>query len=301
MLRSVKLGTRFNLLLLLVFICSVSLSGIVLSKMLQQKAQDEVTSKALTLMQTMTAVRTYTNSHVNPLLAPRLETELVFIPETVPAYAATEVFENLRKNEGYKNFFYKEATLNPTNLRDKADTFETKVVERFRQEPGVKEISDFRTFSSGRVFYIARPLAITKESCLRCHSIPEAAPKSQLATYGTQNGFGWKLNEVVAAQIISIPAEEVFASAKQSLSLAMGILIIAFAIVILIINFLLKQTVIVPIKKIAHLAREVSTGKITDDFEQTSNDEIGELGASFNRMKSSLEIAMKMLNNQEKV
>ena len=301
MLRSVKLGTRFNLLLLLVFICSVSLSGLVLSKMLQQKAQDEVTSKALTLMQTMTAVRTYTNSHVNPLLAPRLETESVFIPETVPAYAATEVFENLRKNEGYKNFFYKEATLNPTNLRDKADTFETTVVERFRQEPGVKEISDFRTFSSGRVFYIARPLAITKESCLRCHSIPEAAPKSQLATYGTQNGFGWKLNEVVAAQIISIPAEEVFASAKQSLSLAMGILIIAFAIVILIINFLLKQTVIVPIKKIAHLAREVSTGKITDDFEQTSNDEIGELGASFNRMKSSLEIAMKMLNNQEKV
>ena len=301
MLRNIKLGTKFNLLLLLVFICSVSLTGLALSRMLQQKAQDEVTSKALTLMQTMTAVRTYTNNHVNPLLAPRLETESVFIPETVPAYAATEVFENLRKNEGYKNFFYKEATLNPTNLRDKADTFETKVVERFRQEPRVKEISDFRTFSSGRVFYIARPLAITKESCLRCHSTPEAAPKSQLATYGTENGFGWKLNEVVAAQIISIPSEEVFASAQQSLSLAMGILISALAIVILIINFLLKQTIIQPIKKIAHLAREVSTGKITDDFEQTSNDEIGVLAASFNRMKSSLEIEIKMLKKQEKV
>ena len=62
MLRNIKLGTRFNLLLLLVFICSVSLSGLALSRMLQQKAQDEVTSKALTLMQTMTAVRTYTNN-----------------------------------------------------------------------------------------------------------------------------------------------------------------------------------------------------------------------------------------------
>jgi HAMP domain-containing protein len=297
MLRNLKLGTRFNLLLLLVFICGVSISGVALSTMLQRKAQAEVASKAMTLMQTMTAVRNYTNTHINPLLAPRLETESVFIPETVPAYAATEVFENLRRNEGYNNFFYKEATLNPTNLRDKADTFETTIVEHFRQESGTKEISDFRSIPSGRVFYIARPLAITKESCLRCHSTPEAAPKSQLATYGKENGFGWKLNEIVAAQIISVPAEEVFASAKQSLSLAIGILISIFAVVILIINFLLKQTVIQPIKKISHLAKEVSTGKITDDFEQTSNDEIGILAASFNRMKSSLEIAMKMLNS----
>lgn len=301
MLRNLKLGTRFNLLLLLVFIFSVSLSGVVLSRVLEQKAQEEVTSKALTLMQTMTAVRSYTSTHVNPLLAPRLETESVFIPETVPAYAATEVFENLRSNEGYKNFFYKEATLNPTNLRDKVDTFEAKIVERFRQESGTKELSDFRNLPSGRVFYIARPLAITKESCLRCHSTPEAAPKSQLATYGTENGFGWKLNEIVAAQIISVPADEVFASAKQSLSLAMGIFIGIFAVVIITINFLLKQTVIQPVRKIAHLAKEVSTGKITDDFEQSYNDEIGILGASFNRMKSSLEIAMKMLNSQGKL
>jgi len=38
----------------------------------------------------MTAVRNYTNTHINPS-ASRLETESVFIPETVPAYAATEV------------------------------------------------------------------------------------------------------------------------------------------------------------------------------------------------------------------
>lgn len=300
MLRNLKLGTRFNLLLLLVFICGVSISGVALSTVLQQKAQDEVASKAMTLMGTMTAVRSYTSTRIDPLLAPRLETETQFIPETVPAYSATEVFENFRKNEGYKNFFYKEATLNPTNLRDKADSFEAKLVERFRQEPGIKEISDFRALPNGRAFYIAKPLAIKQESCLRCHSIPEAAPKSQLATYGKENGFGWKLNEIVAAQIISVPAEEVFASAKQSLSLVMAILIIIFAMFIITINILLKQTVIQPIKKMSHLAKEVSTGKMSDDFEQTFNDEIGTLAASFNRMKSSLEIAMKMLNSQSK-
>lgn len=296
MLRNIKLKTKFNLILLLVFICGVSIGGFASSQVLQQRAQDEVTSKALALIETMTAVRNYTSTHINPLLAPKLETESEFIAETVPAYSATEVFQNLRKNEGYKNFFYKEATLNPTNLRDKADTFEAKIVERFRQESAIKEISDFRSLPNGRVLYIARPLAITKESCLRCHSNPKLAPKSQLATYGTENGFGWKLNEIVAAQIISVPAEEVFASVKQSLSLVILILIGIFALVILIINLLLNRSVIQPLRKMAHLAKEVSTGKTSDDFEQLSNDEIGILAASFNRMKSSLEIAMNMID-----
>jgi HAMP domain-containing protein len=285
---------------MLVFIGGILVSGVALSSVLQQKAQDEVTSKALILIQTMSSVRNYTSTHVNPLLAPSLETEPFFIPETVPAYSATEVFEDLRKNEEYKDFFYKEATLNPTNLRDKTDSFETKLVERFRSEPETKELSGFRDLPGGQVFYIARPLAIKKESCLVCHDTPERAPKSQLATYGSDNGFGWKLDEVVAAQIISVPADEVFNSARRSSALVIGILVAIFAVVVLLINFLLKRAVIQPIRKIAHTAREVSTGKMNSDFEQTSNDEIGALAAAFNRMKSSLEIAMGLLNKPSK-
>lgn len=298
MLKNINLQTRFNLLLMLVFIGGIFMSGAALSNVLQQKAQDEVTSKALILIQTMNSVRDYTSNHINPLLTPSLQTEPAFIPETVPAYSATEVFANLRENEEYKNFFYKEATLNPTNLRDKADNFETRLVKRFRSEPGIKEISGFRTLPGGKVFYIARPLAIRKESCLQCHSTPGAAPKSQLATYGAKWGFGWKLNEIVAAQIISVPADEVFSSAHHSLSLVMAILIGIFTLIILLINHLLRSAVIQPIKQMAKVAQEVSTGKTSSDFEKISNDEIGTLAVSFNRMKSSLEIAMKLLNQK---
>jgi len=296
MLRKLKLASKFTLILMLVFIGGIFISGAALSKALEHRAEKEVTSQALLLIQAMNSVRNYTSEHVNPLLASRLETEPVFIPETVPAFSATEVFENFRKNELYKNFFYKEATLNPTNLRDKADNFETKLVEQFRNQPETTEITGFRTVPGGDVFYIARPLAIKKESCLRCHSTPENAPKSQLATYGAEWGFGWKLNEIVAAQIISVPSDEVFASARQSLSLVMGILVGIFAIVVLCLNFFLKRAVIQPIKKISRVAQQVSTGDMAADFEQTSSDEIGVLAASFNRMKSSLEIAMKLLN-----
>ena len=299
MLKNLKLTTKFSIMLILIFIGAIAISGAALSKALEHRAEKEITSQALLLIDSMTAVRTYTSNHVNPLLAGRLETEPVFIPETVPAYSATEVFENLRQDEDYKNFFYKEATLNPTNLRDKADAFETKLVERFRNESQTKEISGFRTVPGGDVFYIARPLTINKESCLRCHSTPENAPKSQLATYGTEWGFGWKMNEIVAAQVISVPAAEVFASTNRSLSLVMGILFGIFAIIILLINFFLKRAVIQPIKQMSKVAQKVSTGETSADFDSSSNDEIGVLAASFNRMKSSLEIAMKLLQQQQ--
>ena len=250
MLNNLKIGTKFNLLLILVFIISIIGSGIALSTVFEQKAQNEVTTKAQILIKTMNSVRKYTSNHVNNLLASRLETEPAFIPETVPAYSATEVFENFRKNEEYQNFLYKEATLNPTNLRDKADGFETKIVERLRKNPKLQEISDFRTLPEGKVFYIARPLAVTEESCLRCHSTPDKAPKSQLTTYGSNNGFGWKLNEIVAAQMISVPYEEVFNNAQRTWSLVMGLLIAIFTIIIIVINFLIKKGVIARIKKI---------------------------------------------------
>ncbi|MBD2197494.1 MULTISPECIES: c-type heme family protein [Calothrix] len=296
--KNFNIGTKFNLLLIVVFIISIVISGTALSSLLQRRAQNEVATKALILSKTMNSVRQYTQDRINPLLAPRLETEPVFIPETVPAFSATEVFENLRKNEEYKNFLYKEATLNPTNLRDKADSFEAQVVERFRKNPNLKEIADFRNFPEGTVFYIARPLAITQQSCLRCHSTPDQAPKSQLTTYGSNNGFGWKLNEIVAAQIISVPSEQVFNSAQQTWLWIMGLLIVIFAIVVILINFLIKKTVIERIRKIEKTAQKVSTGDMTANFDEDSDDEIGGLSSAFNRMKYSLQIAIDMLNQQ---
>ncbi len=298
MLRNLKIGTKFNLLLMLVFTISILVSGIALSSLLQERAQAEITSQAEILIQTMSSVRDYTQGHINPLLTPRLDTEATFIAETVPAFSANEVFEKFRKNSEYKNFLYKEATLNPTNLRDKADEFEAQLVERFRKNSTLKEIADFRTLPEGQVFYIARPLAVKQQSCLRCHSTPEAAPKSQLTTYGRENGFNWQLHDIVAAQIISVPSGDVFANAQRTWTAVMGLLLAIFAIVILLINFLIKKTVIQRIRNIEKTAQKVSTGDMNADFEEKSRDEIGGLATAFNRMKSSLEIAMRMLNER---
>lgn len=299
MLNKLKIGTKFNLILMSVFIISILVSGVALSTVLQERAQFEVTSKALILIETMTSVRNYTQTRINPLLTPKLETELAFIPETVPAFSATEVFNDLRKNnEQYKNFLYREAALNPTNLRDKADTFEANILENFRQNPKTKELSGYHEFEEGKVFYIARPLAIKQQECLKCHSTPEQAPKSQLITYGTKNGFGWKLNEIIATQIIFVPSEEIFNYASWNFTIIIIVFTSVCILMILLINFLLRKVVVKRIKKISLIAQAVSKGEMSANFNDDSRDEIGELAIALKRLKSSLKIAMNMLSNQ---
>ncbi|MCC5621918.1 DUF3365 domain-containing protein [Nostoc sp. CHAB 5715] len=297
MLKNLNLKQKFTILLLVILTFGLSLSGFALSSLLRENAKQDISSTGLMLMQTMSSIRKYTNTQVNPELADKLETE--FLPQSVPAYSAREVFDILRKTPDYRDFFYKEATLNPTNLRDKADVFETEIVERFRNKSDLKELSGFRSIPGGDIFYIARPLPVSEQSCLVCHSVPEAAPPSMINLYGTANGFGWKLNEIVGAQIITVPANNVINKAHQSSLLIILIVSTIFIATILLVNYFLNRQVVMPLKRMTRIAEEVSTGHMDVEFEQMSNDEIGNLAKAFKRMQLSLEMAMKRIKRTQ--
>jgi HAMP domain-containing protein len=297
MLKNLNLKQKFTILLLIILTFGLSLSGFALSSLLRENAKQDISSTALMLMETMSSVRKYTNTQVNPELADKLDTE--FLPESVPAYSAREVFEILRQRREYRDFFYKEATLNPTNLRDKADGFETEIVEKFRNQSGLKEVSGFRSIPSGDIFYIARPLPISEESCLKCHSTPDVAPQSMINLYGAANGFGWKLNEIVGAQIITVPANDVINKANHSSYVIILIVSTIFIATILLVNFFLNRQVVMPLKRMTRIAEEVSTGHMEVEFEQMSNDEIGNLAKAFKRMQLSLEMAMKRIKRTQ--
>ncbi|WP_204137230.1 DUF3365 domain-containing protein [Halomicronema sp. CCY15110] len=293
-LKNLQLGQKFTLLLTLVFLGGVLASGVALSSVLNRGTQGQLTTNALMLMETMNAIRGYTSEQVQPEIADRLDEE--FLPESVPAYSAREVFETFRLNPNYSDFFYKEATLNPTNLRDKADAFETELVNSFRANPNsASEVSGFRSTPAGDLYYIARPIKITQQSCLECHSTPAAAPASMIERYGSENGFGWELDEIVGAQMISVPAERVVQAARQSLVLILGIFIVAFAVAIVLVNLWLKRFVVKPLNRMAMVAEAVSMGDTEAEFTQDSQDEVGKLAEAFNRMRLSLQMAMKRL------
>ena len=263
MFRKLRLGTQFTLLLTLIFVSGIIVSGVVLSQATRNQAQSEVAAKSALLMETMNAVASYTNDSVAPLLQEELAESATFISETVPAYSSREVFEKFRNQPEYQDYFYKEAAPNPTNPRDKADDFETKLVEQMRAQPGRTTLSGYRQIDGVGQFYSARPVEVSAQSCLQCHGRPEDAPKSHLASFGSKNGFGWELGEVVAAQTVYVPSDAIFAKGRQYLTLAMAIFASVFAIVALLINRLLKSRVISPVNQLTNVAQTLTADSVT--------------------------------------
>jgi len=290
-----SLLVKFNVILVVVFALALVPAGWLSHDLLQESARTQVIQNARIMMQTALATRTYTNKQIKPLLAPRLAEE--FLPQSVPAYSATEIFNYLR--ESHPEYTYKEATLNPTNPRDRTVDWEADIVNAFRADGKLKEIIGERDGPLGRSLYLARPIQITDAGCLSCHTAPDQTPASVVKAYGTSGGYGWKLNEIIGAQLVAVPMAVPVAMAKSAFRTLLTTLVAVFVVTLLILNVLLSVFVIRPLKLLARTADRVSTGDLeAPDVVLKGRDEVAALAGSFTRMRISLTKALKMLENE---
>ncbi len=287
-----KVAVKFNLVLIAVLIVSYLLVAYLSHNILQKNARQEIVDRAGIMMEAALAMRGYTVQEIKPLLSLQIKRE--FLPQTVPAYAATQTFEALRQK--HAEYSYKEATLNPTNPRDRAVEWESDVVGEFRNNAELNQLIGQRDTPGGKSLYLARPIRITDKACLGCHSTVEAAPHSMIAKYGPANGFGWKLNEVVGAQIISVPMSVPIEHANIAFARFMVMLAVVFVVIVIVLNLMLRMIVLKPLNQMAAIADDLSQGETgAPEFSERGNDEITVLAKSFNRMRRSLEKAIKML------
>jgi protein-histidine pros-kinase len=289
-----KIIVKFNLVFIVVFLIGLAAAATVSHQLLQRNAREEIVQNARLLMETALATRAYTSTQVGPLLQTQMKYS--FLPQSVPAYSATEVFNGVRKT--FPQYDYKEATINPTNPQNRANDWEADIVKQFRARD-LTELVGERDTPAGRSFYIAHPIEIKAQSCLNCHSTIAAAPRTLVERYGPANGFGWKMNEVIGAQIVSVPTEVPIARANAAFRTFMGSLTLVFGLVFVALNLMLWYMVIRPVTRLSRLADQLSQGECLDapDLEVKSADEIGVLTQSFNRMKKSLVQVMQMLES----
>ena len=288
-----KLLTKFSLIFVVVFGLGLALAGVVSYFRLQSNARRQVEDRAKIMMETALAMRRYTTEQVKPALN-SLPQDKVFHRETVPAFGATEMFNYLR--EKYPDYTYKEAALNPTNPRDRAADWEADLINNFRDHPDRKIFSSERATPTGNSLYLAQPMRAAK-NCLECHSTPEAAPAAMIAIYGSANGFAWQENDVIAAQIVSVPVALPMQMADQEFKELMTSLVAVGAITLLVLNLLLYLTVVRPVSCLAGQADQISKGQMDiPELPARGKDEISVLAAAFNRMHRSLIAAMKMLD-----
>ena len=290
-----KIQAKISLAMSAAFLVGLVLASIGAYFIIHRNAIEDSLQNARLMIEGASAIRTYTSEGVGPLLQQQMKVE--FLPYAIPSFAAQTNFRLVQRK--LTEYSYREPTLNPTNPNDKAADWEANIINEFRDYPDKAELATTRETPAGPFLTLARPLKVTSEQCLQCHSTPEKAPSTMTALYGTQNGFGWKPGEVVGAQVVSIPLAIPLQRAQRTFLLFVAALVGTYIVVILIVYVLLSFIVIKPVKEISDMASEVSLGKLNaPELVNRSRDEIGSLAASFNRMRRSLQESLRMLDAQ---
>ena len=289
-----KLLTKFNLVLFLVFGLGMFLISHYAYTFLMNNARQQVLEQAELMAASAGATKDYTVSQVSPILEQTPKHNADFLAQTIPFYAVNSTFKNLRTT--YPDYVLREAALNPSNLDDRATEWEVDLINYFRDHPNENQHVGERNTPTGPMLYVAAPV-VAASGCLQCHSQVSIAPKAMIRHYGPEHGFGWKPNEIVGAQIVSVPMSVPIALADRGFhDLLIGLGVI-FVITIVLIDLAMYFIVIRPLRQVSRNADIISKGEIDlPPLEVKGKDEISEVTDSFNRMHTSLIKAFEMLN-----
>ena len=242
------------------------------------------------------AIRGYTQDQVLPDVAKAPTSQ--FYETGVPAFAAQSVYKRVQgMNPAYS---YREPALNPTNPNDRPSSVEVDLINRFRAEAQLDELTGIRDSDAGAVFYLARPIKITNADCLVCHSTPDKAPPSMIAKYGPSNGFGWQLNEIIGIQTLTVPiAEQLKGSVELAISLAGGLLLV-FVVTYFVLTYTLQMTLVRPLRELTDAAEAASvTANERAAINVSGTKEIQDLADSIARLRLSLMKALRRLASGE--
>jgi protein-histidine pros-kinase len=260
--------------------------------LLQERALRQAASEARILLTSALAIRGYTADHILPKLSRLPEDE--FHEETVPSFAAQAVFRAVARS--YGAYTYREPALNPTSPADLATPFEVELIQRLRADPRLEELSGVRVTDSDRLFYLARPIRVTQERCLACHSTPDRAPRAMVAKYGGVGGFGWGMGETVAVQVLTVPVTEAMKGSLELVGLlGLGLaLVFAAAYVALVLS--LDATVVRPLRALSRAAEAASQSNDARlRLPRSGAGEVRELAEAVERLRTSLAKAMAQL------
>ena len=285
-----SLTRKINLLLIPALLLLTAAVYFAVRTIADRTAFEETEMTARLMMSAAQATFDYTVEQVKP----SLEAKYDFLAQSVSSYAATETIGRMQAQ--FPDYRYHVAAINPTNKRDQADPWETQALQTLARDVDAGEIVTVRELPKGRYAFIATPIRITNDACLTCHSSPDAAPRTLLDTYGRDNGFGWKLNEVVAVQVVSVPVAVAQHRADALLRQVMTMLALAFLLVFVVVNVALQVIVARRMRRLALAAGRISQGDVDAESIQVGGaDELSQLAKAFERMRVSLSLAMKSL------
>ena len=117
------------------------------------------------------------------------------------------------------------------------------------------------------------------------------------AIYGDVGGYGWKLDEIVGTQIVTVPYQLPAELARKTFHSFLFSLALLFLVIFIVINYMIRRLILKPVIVMTQMADDVSKGNVKGkELIITGNDEIADLSRSFNRMRRSVIKIVQLLH-----
>jgi signal transduction histidine kinase/DNA-binding response OmpR family regulator len=277
-----SIGTRFSVT---IAAFAVVFSAIVLWQAWSsaKRHSEELTSEQARLaLEFDLAIREYVGQSIRPEMQKRIPKDAFVVEAMSTSFVAREIAEKVRKN--FPDYLLKFPSDNPRNPQNKAGPEEEALLQKFRENPELKNW-DGPLVIEGKEYYACLKPMRMEQVCLQCHGLPEDSPKSLLDRYGSTGGFFRKVGDVAGMDMIAIPLETVHLSlASQARG---GLLVSAVWLTLLFASILVAFRLIVARRLSAitqhfQLAAEYTGELATTPLVEKGQDEISVLVKSFN-------------------
>jgi nitrogen-specific signal transduction histidine kinase/HAMP domain-containing protein len=295
-LNNLKLSTKFSLAVgLILFVFCLIFSGL-LYLHLKNQVIENASDKTLIIMTQINAVGDYIKNTLRPRMFQVLsEGHDEFIVE---AMSTTHVTQKIMKkfNSELKDYIYRRVSNNPLNPEDKADAFHERLIDYFHKNKEQKSWNGVIK-TDGKELIIRAKAVVAEEGCLRCHGEPAKAPRGLIEKYGVKSGFWWKPGDVVGVESVIIPLDIALGQIK---GIAISTFIFGFMTLLFLFISLhgaFWSLVSRPLGRLSSLFKGIAEGTepLKQNLPTTSDDEIGDLTQSFNRMTRHLYSAQEDL------
>lgn len=245
-------------------------------------------NKELSLLVDMVAsVREYIAKDVRPGLLQANMFESPAISSTVTTSVVANHFKEKRPD-----YYIKVASDNPLNPKNLPEPLEAELLAKFRADKELKGITDAGEIKGNKYLVSSRP-SIAHQECMICHGDPMKAPTPVTNKYGMKDGYNYQPNSVVGTIGVGVPLADVNTLVMQRGLVAIGVITVIFSLIFLIINSLVKRSILSPITTITEAAIVLSKGDLEHEINiKQDGSEIGELAHSFELLRRSLKWAM---------
>lgn len=278
LLRNIRLNTRFNIILLVIFVLLAAINAAEDYSRQQRLIIQDATDSSRMLAKQIIESRAYLSS----VLTGEANTNHKLIPQV----AATNIAKRITKDSKYSLRQISLRYRNPDNIPDSYETAQLKAFDSGKVQESYNVV-----FNNGEKVYRYMIPMIAEESCLECHGEYEKAPdfiKQQFPP--GHHSYGYRVGQVIGAVSTSIPMADLYGTIGKNVKRDLLYSATTILIILLITGSIIHRQILAPITNLSEIIARVSrTGTFGERLPVDSNDEIGNLMASYNDMATELE------------